>query len=610
MFGTLVIQLPSDYDGGELRVRHRNEEQIFNFSGSKGVADCNYAAFYADCEHELCEVTRGYRLCLVYNLVYSGDGACPVPIDNSEVVAKVVEDMRKWEQDDDGPPLMAYILNHSYCEASLLFGLLKNGDRAKAEVFLEAKKQSKFSLYLGIVSLRQHYSTGCGSRFFPEELTYRDLDEEYLDALKVVSPDGKLLDSISISRDDIVPESVFESSEPAAQEFEPFTGNEGAKLDKFYHKAALFIWPMKHTILVTDSLDGINKAIENLNSKLCESQAQQGECENLAKEIVAVSKNAHFHVDERSMITLLSCLKQLKARDLTCELFKGVGVHVKIMKHQSFCEMVVELGNAFGWEQLEEALVALLEGAVDIDRKIACNFLFSLATGSLSSQRLNVCQKMVGVVCHTLIKEQGNDSINSYYMYARSKKFVCELFKTLCALQCEDQLGVVIPSFFKQPNRYPLLDTLVPAAIELHQTMKENSSTALTSLISQCVTTLEQLTMQAPNWFVQNDSVACGCKLCTKLAEFLNDPQKKVAHFLTNHGHLERQLERHCCKDVSFTSNYHTPSRKVLVQVTKKDDHFKAHEAKLELLERIRPLLNQKKPPVKSQKPPVKRQKL
>ena len=183
------------------------------------------------------------------------------------------------------------------------------------------------------------------------------------------------------------------------------------------------------------------------------------------------------------------------------------------------------------------------------------------------------------------------------------------VFKTLYALQCEDQLGVVIQSFFRQPKRYSLLDTLVPAAIELHETMKENSSTALTSLISQCVTTLEQLTQQAPNWFVQNDFATCGCKLCTKLAEFLNDPRKKVARFLTDHGHLERQLERHYHRDISFTSNYHTPSQNVLVQVTKKDDRFKAHQAKLELLERIRPLLNQKKPPVKSQEPPKKRQK-
>lgn len=42
MFGTLVIQLPSDYEGGMLRVRHRGEELTFDYSGLKGIMDFNY----------------------------------------------------------------------------------------------------------------------------------------------------------------------------------------------------------------------------------------------------------------------------------------------------------------------------------------------------------------------------------------------------------------------------------------------------------------------------------------------------------------------------------------------------------------------------------------
>lgn len=62
-------------------------KKFLTFLGqTESVTDCSYAAFYADSEHELCEMTRRYKLCLIYNLVYSGDG--------SEVVAK-------WEQDDD-----------------------------------------------------------------------------------------------------------------------------------------------------------------------------------------------------------------------------------------------------------------------------------------------------------------------------------------------------------------------------------------------------------------------------------------------------------------------------------------------------------------------------
>ena len=37
-----------------------------------GATGYHYAAFYADCWHELREVTRGYRRCLVYNLIHRG----------------------------------------------------------------------------------------------------------------------------------------------------------------------------------------------------------------------------------------------------------------------------------------------------------------------------------------------------------------------------------------------------------------------------------------------------------------------------------------------------------------------------------------------------------
>ena len=598
MFGTLVIQLPSDYDGGELRVRHRKEEQIFDFSGSKGVADYNYAAFYADCEHELCEVTRGYRLCLVYNLVYSGKGSCPAPIDNSKVVAQVVEDMRKWEQDDDSLPFLAYVLNHDYCEASLSFGLLKNGDRAKAEAILEAEKRIKFCLYLGIVTLEQHcsmsgdYGYGCSR----EDMSIEDIEEESFTVERLVSPTGGILDDgikLELTKDAIVPEDIFDSFEPDDEDLEP-TGNEGTTLDRTYHQAALFIWPSKNTIIVTGE---IKEPLETLNSKLCESQDSQqlGECEDLAKEIVAaVCKKPDFRPNEEDIITLLSCLKRLKAITLVSDLFKTIAVkHLQLLQHQPFCEAVVELGNAFGWEQLETALVVLFKGAVAKKITIAFNFLSSLATGSLSSQRLNVCQKMVKIICIALTNEQ-KVPCNSPQS-VRSKNFVCRLFKLLCVLQCEEHLEVVIPSFFRQPKRYSLQNTLVPAAIELHQTMKENSSTALTSLISQCVTTLEQLTQQAPTWSLQT-TFNCRCEFCTKLAAFLKDPQKLVTRFstkLSNRNHLERLLWNN--SEVSCTTERRASPHTLVV--TKTDGRFKMHRARLELLERIRPLLSQEKPP-------------
>jgi len=70
MFGTLVIQMPSDYEGGQLTVFHRGKETEYNFSGPEACYNFYFAAFYADCQHEIKPVTKGYRLCLIYNLLY------------------------------------------------------------------------------------------------------------------------------------------------------------------------------------------------------------------------------------------------------------------------------------------------------------------------------------------------------------------------------------------------------------------------------------------------------------------------------------------------------------------------------------------------------------
>ncbi|HEX8199508.1 MAG TPA: 2OG-Fe(II) oxygenase [Isosphaeraceae bacterium] len=69
MVATLVIVLPSNYEGGELVVRHEGQEQAIDFrSGDGSPFHIHFAAFYADCEHEVRPLRKGYRLGLVYNL--------------------------------------------------------------------------------------------------------------------------------------------------------------------------------------------------------------------------------------------------------------------------------------------------------------------------------------------------------------------------------------------------------------------------------------------------------------------------------------------------------------------------------------------------------------
>lgn len=71
MFGTVVVQLPSDFTGGSFIVSHGNMVDTYSLgSGKEALYGCQFVAHYADCEHEIQPIKSGYRLALVYSLCY------------------------------------------------------------------------------------------------------------------------------------------------------------------------------------------------------------------------------------------------------------------------------------------------------------------------------------------------------------------------------------------------------------------------------------------------------------------------------------------------------------------------------------------------------------
>ena len=94
MFATLVVVLPSAHEGGELVIRHDGrEESVALASDDLGVV--RWAAFYADCRHEVRPIRAGYRISLVYNLVRRSGELVRVP-DSRDAVAAVGALLRAW----------------------------------------------------------------------------------------------------------------------------------------------------------------------------------------------------------------------------------------------------------------------------------------------------------------------------------------------------------------------------------------------------------------------------------------------------------------------------------------------------------------------------------
>ncbi|PTB43843.1 hypothetical protein M441DRAFT_133874, partial [Trichoderma asperellum CBS 433.97] len=67
MFGTLVICLPSEHEGGEVYLQH-GKDSLELSTATTSAYGYYYLAWYADVTHEIKPVRKGYRWVLTYNL--------------------------------------------------------------------------------------------------------------------------------------------------------------------------------------------------------------------------------------------------------------------------------------------------------------------------------------------------------------------------------------------------------------------------------------------------------------------------------------------------------------------------------------------------------------
>lgn len=646
MFGTLVIQLPSNYKGGQLVVRHQGKKETFDFSGIKGSTGFHYAAFYADCQHEILEVTQGYRLCLIYNLIYKGPGAPPVPADNRELVAQVVGSMTEWAADDSGPLMMAYLLEHQYCDASLSFGTLKNTDRAVADLLQNARREMNFDLYLTTVTKTEcwsgshsfgchHYGPCNGSCDYE---TY-DLIDDNLSASGWVTPSGKREDfgEIQLDEEVLVPPGVLDDADPDDEDFQEATGNEGATIDKTYHRASLVVWPLNQRLAML----GLDRMILKLEESIIGHSDLPQDCEEwkqsqqLAKDLIALSRGKKPSV--ASAASLLHSLQPFRDHELTCQFLSNLfstSCPSSIYSNTSsssyvasnlFGDQLLATCNVLGWRALQSCLCLIFGSSAPNNTEACCQLLFKLVCetshAALTPERQDVCRQLASIIC-TVIRGEHDIAANlvapSYswlQMHTahgpRSKDFVCQIFKILTILHCDTQLDCVLATFFQQENRYPLLTVLVPAAQELHQWVDQESTQSV-SLLSHCIKTLEARTrdpiVEPTNWR-QSVSLGCSCGDCQELQAFLNHPTQTQTGFKvkkSRRAHLHQQLDRHNCDATHQTLRQGSPQT-LIVTKTRRSFMAKQQQRKreVEVLARLRSLCQ----PSASQ-PAPKRQKV
>lgn len=263
MFATMVLVLPSDHRGGELVIKHLGSEVVLDLRPAE-PSEVGFAAFYADCVHEVRPVKAGYRLVLVYNLRFVGKKRPLKAPDYRAEHGRVVELLRSWAGAEDEPDKLILPLEHAYTPAELSFSALKGADAGLASVLVKAAAEADCDLHLALVSIEESGSaehTGYYRRRRWNRDREDDEDEEF-EVAEVIDrgltlsewrrPDGgeARFDDFPFGDDELCPSDAFEDLTPDEQHFHEATGNEGASFERTYRRAGFVLWPAARRLTV------------------------------------------------------------------------------------------------------------------------------------------------------------------------------------------------------------------------------------------------------------------------------------------------------------------------------------------------------------------------
>ena len=264
MVATLVVALPSPHTGGELVITHEGRRHTIPFEGAASGFSLTYAAFYADCEHEVLPVEDGYRLSLVYNLTLARSRKGIGAPQTSQAVVPICQLFREWPSQDQLRKA-AITLDHQYSEDGLNIDTLKGVDRARADVLFEAAELAGCVAHLALIThwesgsaeggdYGDYYGRGGHRRWSyddedePEDGTGYEMGEVYDEYLKVdcwSDREGMPTDfgEMSLEQDEIIAEGSLDDWDLTQEDFEGFTGNAGMTLERWYRRAAVVVWP-------------------------------------------------------------------------------------------------------------------------------------------------------------------------------------------------------------------------------------------------------------------------------------------------------------------------------------------------------------------------------
>ena len=597
MFATLVVVLPCVCSGGELIIRHQDQEVCIDLNRID-PADVSYAAFYADCVHEVRPVTSGFRLTLVYNLVRKGKGpALTLPAYDKEQ-AHITALLQHWIANkdlpgDDSPEKIIYPLVHAYTSAELAFATLKNADAAAAAVLVAAAEDAACDIHLALLSITESGSAEHTdyerpdrwrrARYDEDEDKNEEEDEEeddfeideVMDRTLTVSdwrlPDGSqpAINALPFTEAELCSPGAFKDLKPDEQYFYEATGNEGASFERTYRRAAFVLWPRSHKLAVLNQA-GLRVTLPYLMD-LAKHWSESGtgkesplwsDAHTLSDYMLRdwpTSTDYGYNSRESNATPMLSTLEQLRDTDRIDAFLADISAngHYNGDENDALASSVLLLPPARAADLIEKIITKnahlRLSACAALLARIAGNTMFADTPALLFPA--------AAALVETLTNERNYPT--QAYQWPRpapiGSGLIVDLLVALCAINATTLADRVTGHVLAHPASFGMDTVLIPAAVELTDRAQTKEMAPVRRLRAACLTHLRARIAEPlapPADFTRPSAVACQCKDCDELTRFLADAGRKEWTFKATadrREHIEHIIRDNAC-DLDFTT--------------------------------------------------------
>jgi hypothetical protein len=585
MFATLIVVLPSAHRGGELVIRHAGREVVADLS-TEEISDLKFAAFYADCEHEVRPVTEGHRVCLVYNLIQvpgeKSEEPLSAPLYSSEIEA--AGGLLKKAFEMGAPAKLAWLLEHQYSPAGLSFAGLKGEDTALAKVLCAAAERADCAVHLGIVHIEEYgpaqpeygpdYSYGRGSRWGRHEEEEEDVSSDSFEVIEVsdgsqhidewrnVQDQPVAYGKVPLEDGEVLPAGALDEEEPDEQRLTEATGNGGASFERAYHRAALVIWPSKRFASVLLQA-GVGAALPHLAERLT---AGDKAAAAIAEQIIEAWEQppARWSYrspgNEPSRAELLRLLRQLGDQALQKRFIREV---VTREFDGSENEAMASVLQVLSPTDAGKLLVAMARENMPFFHG-ACVDLLARVISELGEKVTSDWQaalrEMAAVMVKALPTIQSITDPHASIDWQRMQKvrpvdadMVAGLLNCLHVIGTDELRMEAATNFAANSAGFDPGAVIVPALTLLREHRGEAivSDLATRRLWVHAAEFLlarsEEPPLPPTNWR-QVVTLSCKCEDCRGLQKFANDPEAQVARFRVRQDrrqHLHQQIKEH-----------------------------------------------------------------